>query len=268
MTFPAKAGFWAAPVAHREWRSAAQAAVGRHNERTIAMKLWDRITGGGANVVVELDKPMYFPGEVINARAMIAGNAEMKINSILVTLRGQEEIRYEVPVVESSSAGRDRDGDGFADAQTYRQKRTEHNSTQTVNAEQRFPGGTLAPGDEHVLEVSLQIPPNAPPTYLGANARHTYKLRVGLDVSWSADPSATVDVVIGTGMPGMSGGFGQQQGQGGFGQQSQGGFGQQSQGGFGQQGQGQWGQGDQQQGQWGGGQQDDGFGGDSGDGWN
>ncbi len=227
------------------------------------MKLWDRITGGGANVVVELDKPMYFPGEVINARAMIAGNAEMKINSILVTLRGQEEIRYEVPVVEGNTTGRDRDGDGFADAQTYQQKRTEHSSTQTVNAEQRFPGGTLAPGDEHVLEVSLQIPPNAPPTYLGANARHTYKLRVGLDVSWSADPGATVDVVIGTGMPGMSGGLGQQE-QGAFGQQEQGGFGQQ-QGGFGQQGQGGFGQ----QGQWEqGDRQEDGFGGDSDDGWN
>ena len=155
------------------------------------MRFWDRLTGGAAEVAVELDKPMYMPNDVLRARVTISSDGEFEAKSALVTLRGQEEIRYTVPRYddEGNKTGTERETD----------------QSQTVKVEERVPGPIrLAEGQREQFEVELHIPMNAPPTYQGRHARHHYRLRVGLDVAWSADPSEVVDVVIGLGGPGAS----------------------------------------------------------------
>lgn len=160
------------------------------------MKLWDRITGGGAAVSIELDKDVYAPGDTIQVSANVASKGDLKVNSVLVTLKGQEQVRYEVPVYDNDD---DDDHHGHSDGRRYTGTRTETATEQTVSVEKRMPGANLSAGEEHTLEASLRVPDNAPPTYMGPHARHTYTLRVGLDVSWANDPEDSVEVVIASG---------------------------------------------------------------------
>jgi hypothetical protein len=47
----------------------------------------------------------------------------------------------------------------------------------------------LEPGKSVPLRARVRIPANARPTYLGVNAKHTYRVRARLDVS-GTDPSS------------------------------------------------------------------------------
>ena len=173
------------------------------------MKLWDRITGGGAAVSIELDKDVYVPGETVQVSANVLSKGDLKVNSVLVTLKGQEQIRYEVPVYD------DDDEDEHhrrSDGRRYTGTRTETSTEETVSVEKRMPGANLSAGEEHTLEIGLRVPDNAPPTYIGPHARHTYALRVGLDVSWANDPEETVEVVVASAQY-SGGGHGNQEGQ-------------------------------------------------------
>ena len=148
------------------------------------MRFWDRITGGAASVTIELDRPMYLPGQPIAVRATISASSEVEIKSALVTLRGQEEVRFEVPRYDD-------EGEQIGEEDEY-----ERNTT--VDVDKRIPGPIeLAEGQQHVLEAELHVPMNAPPTYAGPRATHTYKVSVELDVAWSANPGDNVDVIIG-----------------------------------------------------------------------
>lgn len=148
------------------------------------MRFWDRITGGAATVSVELDSPFYAPGDTILVRATVSAGAELEAKSALVRLWGEEHIQFEVPRYDENG---DQIGEQDASA-----------TTQTVQAEQRIAGPIkLAQGEQYVIETRLAVPFNAPPSYAGPKATHIYKLSVALDVAWSTNPGATVDVVIG-----------------------------------------------------------------------
>ncbi|MBU0608235.1 MAG: hypothetical protein KKI08_10115 [Armatimonadetes bacterium] len=195
------------------------------------MRLWDRLTGGAAQIEIEPEKPFYTAGEVMRLRAAVTSSSDLEAKSALVTLRGVEEIRYEVPVYQTEgdsreSFGRDRDSSWDRDRDSnwdqdrdsdsgfgaggssmspdagpgLRQVGTEekHDSSTTVNVDERVPGPLRIPGGQpFMLEAQLQIPRDAPPTYVGTQARHTYHLTVALDVAWSTNPSQTIDVIIG-----------------------------------------------------------------------
>jgi len=197
------------------------------------MRLWDRLTGGAAQIEVETEEPFYVAGEAIRLRAAITSDGDLEAKSALVTLRGVEEIRYEIPVYEAEgvageSFGRERDSNWGRDrksswdqdqdrdrdsdfgaggssmgpdaGQGLRQVGTEekHDSNTTVSVDERVPGPLrIQGGQPFMLEAQLQIPRDAPPTYVGTQARHTYRLTVALDVAWSTNPSQTVDVIIG-----------------------------------------------------------------------
>lgn len=190
------------------------------------MRLWDRITGGAATIEIECDRAVYQPGTTVHLRAAITSEDSLEAKSALVTLRGVEEIRYEAPVyaVDGGNAHRDTyvqrgggwgDGDRRDDSvdarrfvgsasgdQDLRQIGTEekHESTTTVNVEQRVAGPLHSESTETCMfEADVQIPHEAPPTYVGPNARHYYRLTVALDVAWSKNPSQTVDVIVGIG---------------------------------------------------------------------
>lgn len=195
------------------------------------MRLWDRLTGGAAKIEVDTERPFYTAGEVLRLRAALTSDGDLEAKSALVTLRGVEEIRYEVPVYETEgdnrqsfggdqdrSWSRDRDGNWDQDRDRdssfgaggsnmdsddrpgLRQVGTEekHDSSTTVSVDERVPGPLrIQGGQPFMLEAQLQIPRDAPPTYVGTQARHTYRLTVALDVAWSANPSQTIDVIIG-----------------------------------------------------------------------
>lgn len=153
------------------------------------MRFWDRITGGAATVALEVDKPMYMPGEAINIRLNITANSDVEAKSALVRLTGEEEVRFEVPVFDEK-------GEETGDKDDYKR-------VQTLDTEQRIPGPIkLSAGQQQVLEVQLHVPVNAPPTYSGPNATHRYQLSGALDVAWSTNPSDTTDIIVGLAWPG------------------------------------------------------------------
>ncbi len=152
------------------------------------MRFWDRITGGAATVTVETDKQLYMPGETISVRTTINANNEVEGKSALVSFFGQEEICY-----EASKYNEEGQKIGEED---------EYETNQTVRAEKRIPGPIrLAEGQQHVIEAQIPVPLNAPPTYAGPPATHEYKLRVELDVAWSANSGQTVDIAVGLAGP-------------------------------------------------------------------
>ena len=193
------------------------------------MRLWDRLTGGAAKIQVELEKPVYQPGETLRLRAAITSDGDVEAKSALVTLRGVEEIRYEVPVYEvehdredgdrsdrsdrtdrtdwdrdsSSSSFDRRESSSSSDREEeLRQVGTEEkrDSNTTISVEERVAGPLpIKASEPYLLEAELRIPSDAPPTYTGKQARHYYQVTVALDVAWSANPSETIDVVIGLG---------------------------------------------------------------------
>jgi len=152
------------------------------------MRFWDRITGGAATVTIELDKPLYMPGETVNVRATVTANGDFEAKSALVSLWGEEEVRFSVPRLDD-------EGHQVGQQDEYEQNRT-------VRAEQRLPGPIkLGAGQQHAIEAQLHVPLNAPPTYAGPKATHSYNLKVELDVAWSANSGQTVTFAVGLAGP-------------------------------------------------------------------
>jgi len=133
-----------------------------------AMK--NAVTGGAAKVYIESEDISYTDSFKITVQAKI-GDANIKANSVYVTIQGNEEV--EVPDVDVIY---DDEGD------RHRKREIVYASHRTLNlkfeiAEEQ----ELEANQTYRWEVDIELPEDAPSIFKGRFSEHTYKAIAGID---------------------------------------------------------------------------------------
>jgi hypothetical protein len=146
-------------------------------------KLVNKITGGGAKVIVTADSPKLTGPFKVNVKAVVSDN-DLKIEKAYLYLRSIEKTRVrnvDFPATATqSSQKRDVNGE------------EEVSKTEFVVA----PAQTLTGKQEYDWSVEIQLPPNALPTYTGKNAWYDWEILAGLDAPGNDPDSGWVKIDV------------------------------------------------------------------------
>lgn len=142
-----------------------------------------KLTGGSAKVFVESD-PIKF-GEPFQVRIKaIVQDEGIQIDRVYLNVVGLEEVRVHDTDVHHSH-----------DGQTRSRSETIHRTHQTYVDEINVTGQmNLAATMTYDWTAEVTIPESALPIYLGRYARHTYRIRAGLDMSGNDPDSGWVEL--------------------------------------------------------------------------
>lgn len=142
---------------------------------------WNFVTGGGAHLSLELETDAVYPGDELAVRVVVqSAGAEIFARGVVLDLEAHEVLDAGAfEVLSFSDPTRTRPREPLVGGETV-----------TVRAHFRLSEPfRLEPGKSVPLRARVRIPANARPTYLGVNAKHTYRVRARLDVS-GTDPSS------------------------------------------------------------------------------
>jgi hypothetical protein len=137
------------------------------------------VTGGGAEVQVQVGQA----GLGVPIQVMVSaqvGGSPLSVNQIYIKVRGEEQVQMTV---------RDRDTPGDRDRINER----------VETFEQVFPITgplQLEANSQHQWQGQFQLPPDALPTYMGRNARHTWSVLAALDVRGNDPDSGWTDFYL------------------------------------------------------------------------
>jgi hypothetical protein len=133
--------------------------------------------GGGAEIVIELDRPRgpYYPGEVIHAAVTLESEKETKISGFRVGL-----LAWELSISEDS------------DGQTSRRKTVD----EMVVGETLIDEMMLSAGFRGAYQVDLQIPGDAFPPYASSSLRSGWLVKATVDRGFRKDMTAEVDLPL------------------------------------------------------------------------
>ncbi len=142
---------------------------------------WNFVTGGGAELSLELDRDSGLPGDELAVRVVVQSTGgEITARGVMFDIEGIEKLNPEAfEALSFDEPQRTRPRDMLVGGETT-----------TLHVQVRLSDPfRLAPGQSVPLRARVRIPASARPTYLGVNATHTYRVRARLDVS-GRDPSS------------------------------------------------------------------------------
>jgi hypothetical protein len=138
------------------------------------------VTGGAATLTIEFQPSVAFPGKPLRVRVTAtAKGAAIKGDGVLVDVQGMEEIRI-----------RRSDGPGLEDDLSI--SRPTHEQTFTIAG-----AFAMGPGESKTWEGTIQLPPNAQPTFDGSICDHGWGIRGRLSMFGNDPDSGYVPMRVG-----------------------------------------------------------------------
>ena len=149
----------------------------------------DRVTGSSASISVESDKDTIRPGESMTVRISVKnGPAALEARSVLLEIQGLEVIDLPRHASWTNMVEDVTEAAAHSKGRTGPKSLVTQGSAKTCEATIKVsPGLSLSPGEERKFQGTFRLPANAQPTYEGKYAKHTWRMRVRLDV-FGTDP--------------------------------------------------------------------------------
>ena len=142
-----------------------------------------KLTGGSAKVFVEADLIKFGEPFEVRIKAIIQ-DEPINIDRVYLNVVGLEEVQVQDVDTQHDSSGQSR-------------TRVEH----VHLAHETYVNELNATGPMNLVatmtydwRVEVTIPANSPPIYLGKYARHTYRVRAGLDMAGNDPDSGWVEL--------------------------------------------------------------------------
>ena len=135
-------------------------------------------------ISAQVDRVAVHPGDLINVTVWVAGQPDQRVQAARVELACKNRYRERET---------DRDSDGSSNTRTVTR---EHTTVALWQPLPPAPDGPVAFGEHH---VTLQVPPDAPPTVYepsGFGEVLTWEVRAILDRRMAMDPDATIKIGV------------------------------------------------------------------------
>jgi hypothetical protein len=140
------------------------------------------VVGAGGNIDLSLNKDTFQRGEPVEFQFTINATNDVKARAVKVRLSAEEHVQVQFQDRQEGSS-------------SY-QTRTEEQWEETFKQEVQVGGAMeLKEGESYDFSGSINIPPDAPPTYRGRNANHTWKFRAYVDKG-GADIGADQEIFV------------------------------------------------------------------------
>jgi hypothetical protein len=154
---------------------------------------FSQLVGGTGHMQVSLDKMQVEKGGSVTVTAVLSATGQLKGNSVNLEVTGTETVKYQVPVVSTSSGTA---GTSTTTSTTETTQETKDN--QTFTNKQVIDGTpfVMNQGETRNYTGVVQIPLGVQPTYRGVDAVHVWKIRAYVDVSMGADIDGEVEVTV------------------------------------------------------------------------
>ena len=151
--------------------------------------------GGKASLDLELAQQTVAPGDTLEYRVVLVTTGPLNAARLTVGLYGRERIRVwtsGLPPPGAAAGGRVALGDAPPSAPGLARESTTAQYVETVPDAEL----SLGAGQTREYRGSLQVPPDAQPTYRGVDAQHTWRVRAVVVVPLGEDIHAEADVTI------------------------------------------------------------------------
>lgn len=151
--------------------------------------------GGKASLDLELAQQTVAPGDTLEYRVVLVTTGPLNADRLTVGLYGRERIRVwtsGLPPPGAAAGDRVALGDAPPSAPGLARESTTAQYVETVPDAEL----SLGAGQTREYRGSLQVPPDAQPTYRGVDAQHTWRVRAVVVVPLGEDIHAEADVTI------------------------------------------------------------------------
>jgi len=154
-----------------------------------------QLVGSTGNMQVSLDKQQVERGGSVTVTAVLTATGQLKGNSVNLELTATETVKYQVPVVNTTSTSSTA-STATTSSTTETTEETKDNRTYT---DRRIIDPTpfvMNQGETRHYTGVIVIPTGQQPTYKGVDAVHVWMIRAYVDVSMGADIAGEAEVLV------------------------------------------------------------------------
>jgi hypothetical protein len=154
---------------------------------------FSQLVGSTGNMQISLDKQQVQRGGSVTVTAVLSATGQLKGNSVNLEVTGIETVKYQVPVVSTSSTT---GSTATASSTTETTEETKDNETFSNRQTMDPAPFVMNQGETRHYTGVVQIPQGVQPTYKGVDAVHVWKIRAYVDVSMGADIGGEAEVTV------------------------------------------------------------------------
>ncbi|RLI59616.1 MAG: hypothetical protein DRO67_09690 [Candidatus Asgardarchaeum californiense] len=146
------------------------------NNQILILWLVVLVFGPKVNLALELDRDIYFPGDVIRARLHAVSNKSFDMEELRIEFNCVSTLTYSVTVSEYDS-----EGEYTTYSRTYTDTKNLYNYRQQVYGKGKFPREGVS------VELEIPIPVDAPPSYVGRTINTNWAIKAVINRRFRSD---------------------------------------------------------------------------------
>jgi hypothetical protein len=155
-----------------------------------------QLTGSNGKVTMQLSSQQVKRGDTINVTLQVNATGDLQAKGVHVELVGTEYVKYLYPESVADTGASATPGTTAGTDTTRTVEGSQYNQTFRQQTPFSMAPLNMQEGQSQQFTGTIQVPANAQPTYLGVDARHTWKVRAFVDVSMGADPDTEIEILV------------------------------------------------------------------------